>query len=163
MLRSGAAREVSARSGRAGQSSFLGRTLGENTDASWWKMTGLMAWKIIGAASWDSLMVSLTLVVSLVAVGPRVGPRLRRFSDGQPLVQERLAEWHGQELACTHFTPAWCVHHWGVVQGAGPAVTAGPMFLGGPFRRLHRQNSAIFRFRAKMMLLHTNSINFNRL
>ena len=46
-------------------------------------------------------------------------------------MQGRLADRHGHILACTHFMPGWCVQHWGVVSGTGPAVTAGPMFLGG--------------------------------
>ena len=91
-----------------------------------------MAWQSIEADYWASTMVFLTLVVILGAVGARVGPRLRQFSDGQPLVQGRLATRHGQALACTYFTPYHCVNHWGVVRGTGLAVTAGPMFLGTP-------------------------------
>ena len=77
-------------------------------------------------------MFSLTLVVSLGAVGSRVEPQLRQFFDGQPLVQGRLSARNGQALACTYFTPGQFVQHWGVVRGTGPAVTAGPVFLGAP-------------------------------
>ena len=71
------------------------------------------------------------LVVSLGAVGPRVGHWLRKLSDGQPLVQGKFAARHGQVLACTHFTPSRIVQHWVVVRSTYPEVTAGPMFLGG--------------------------------
>ena len=50
----------------------------------------------VWAASWASLMFSLTLVVRIGAVGSRVGFRLRKFSNGQPLVQVRLEAQHGQ-------------------------------------------------------------------
>ena len=42
MVSAGAAWAVSARAGRAGDSSHLERTLGENVGASWWKTTGGM-------------------------------------------------------------------------------------------------------------------------
>ena len=78
-----------------------------------------------GSSSWDSMTFFLTLLVSIGAVGSRVEPRLRQFSDGQLPVQGRLAARHGQALACTHLTPRQCVQHWVVVRGADPAVTAG--------------------------------------
>ena len=56
-------------------------------------------------------MFWITLVVSLGAVGTRVGPRLQQFSDGQPLVQGRLSARHGQALACTQFTSGQCVQN----------------------------------------------------
>ena len=55
------------------------------------------------------LDVFLTLVVSLGAVGGRVGPHLRKFSEGKSLVQGRLAARHGQTLACIHFMPVQCI------------------------------------------------------
>ena len=51
-------------------------------------------------------MVSLTLVVSLGAVGPRVGARLQKLSDEKPLVQGQLAARHGLALAYTQSRPA---------------------------------------------------------
>ena len=91
-----------------------------------------MVWQRVGDASWAYSIVSLTWVVILGAVGPCVGPWLRKLSDGKPLVQGKLAARNGQALACTHFTPTRYVQHWVVVRGAGPAVAAGLMFLGGP-------------------------------
>ena len=84
------------------------------------------------ADSWASLIFLLTLVVILGAVGTRVGPRLQKFPDGQPLVQGQLANRNVQALDCMHFTPSRCIQHWGVVKGKGPEVTAGPVFLGPP-------------------------------
>ena len=100
------------------------------------KQPGGVAWQMVGTASWDSSTFSITLVVSVGAVGSRVGPWLWQFSDGQPLVQGRLAAWHGHPLACMHFTPGRCIQHWVLVSGTDPAVTAGPMFLGAPCRRI---------------------------
>ena len=128
----GATWAVSAHAGRAGHLSPIWRTLGENVGEYWWKMTGLMAQKMIGAASWDSSMVWLTLVVILGAVGTRVGPRLQKLSDGHPLVQGLLTARNGQVLACMHFTPGRCVHHLVFMRGTVPEVTAGSMFLGPP-------------------------------
>ena len=91
-----------------------------------------MACQMIGAASWASSMVLLTLVVILGAVGARVGPQLRQFPDGQPLAQGQLAAHNGQALDCTHFMPSRCIEHWVIVRGTGPAVAAGTMFLGPP-------------------------------
>ena len=102
-----------------------------------------MAWQMIGAASWDSSMVSLMLGVSLGAVDAHVGPLLRQFSDGKLLLQGRLAAWHGQVLAYTHFTPGWCVQHWGIVRGIVTVVLAVPMFIGPPLQRLCRGRLAI--------------------
>ena len=65
MVSAGSAWAVLARAGRTGHSSLLGRTLSENDGASWRKTTRQIAWKMIGADSWDSLMVSLALVGSL--------------------------------------------------------------------------------------------------
>ena len=121
---------VSARASRAGHSFPLGRTLGENADASRWKTTWSMSWKSVGVASWALLMVSVTLVMSVGVVGPRVGTWLKQLSDGKPLVQDQLANRNGQALACTHFTTGQCVHNCGVIRGTGPEVTTGPMFLG---------------------------------
>ena len=81
-------------------------------------------------------MFSLTLVVIVGAVGAHIRPRLRQFPDGQPLVQGQLEARHGQALDCKHFKPGRCVQNWGVVRGTGPAVTAGPVFLGDPCRHL---------------------------
>ena len=86
----------------------------------------------VKAASLASSMVWLTLVVRLGALGARVDPQLWKFYYGQPLVQGRLAAWHGQALACTHFTPGRCVQLWGIVRGTDPAVTAGPRVPRGP-------------------------------
>ena len=72
----GAALAVVARAGKSVHSYTLRSTLDENAGTSGWKMTRSMAWQRVGAASWASWMVSLTLVVSLCAVGARVGPRL---------------------------------------------------------------------------------------
>ena len=77
----GAAWAALVRAGKAGHLSPLGRTLGESSGASWLKMNVDMACKRVRAASWASLMVSLTLVASLGAVGPRVGPCLWQLSD----------------------------------------------------------------------------------
>ena len=77
----------------------------------------------------------------------RLGPRLWKFSDGKPLVQGQLEDWHGQALAFTHFTPGICVHHWGIVRGTGPEVEVGPVFLGTPHRRRHRQRLSIVRIK----------------
>ena len=131
-VRTGAAWVVSARAGREGHLSPLGGNLGENDSASWWKTTGAIALQRVGAASWYSLMFSLKLFVSLGALGTHVGPRLRKLSNGQPLVQGQLAAHHGQALAGTHFVPVRCVQNWGVVRGAKQAVTAGPIFLWSP-------------------------------
>ena len=90
-----------------------------------------MAWKSFRADSWASSVVWLALVVFLGAVGARVGPRLRKFPDGHPFVQELLAARHGQALAFTHFMPGRCMHHWGIMRGTFPVVTAVPVFLGG--------------------------------
>ena len=128
----GAAWAVSVRAGREDHLSTIERTLSENARASWQKMTRLMAWQRIGAASWDSSIALLTLVVSLGAVRPHVGPWLRQLSNGKLLVQGRLEDRNGQTLVCTHFTPGWCVHHWVIVRGTGPAVAEGPIFLGDP-------------------------------
>ena len=78
------------------------------------------------------LDIFLILVVSVGEVGARVGPLLQQFSDGQPLVQGLFAARHGQALACTHFMPGQCVHHWGVVRGTVQLVTTGPVFLSSP-------------------------------
>ena len=90
-----------------------------------------MAWQRIGADSWASSMVLLMLVVSLDEVRPHVEPWLRKLSGGQPLIQGRLTAQHGKVLACMHFMPGRCIQNWDVVKGTGPAVTVGPMFLGG--------------------------------
>ena len=66
----------------------------------------------------------------------RVGPWMRKFSDGQPLVQRQLVARPGHSLACRHFMPGQCVQHWGVVRGTGPAVMTVPVFLGDPHRQL---------------------------
>ena len=94
-----------------------------------------MAWQRIGAASWASSMVSLMLVVGLVVLWPHAGPWLRQLSYGQPLVQGRLAAWHEQALACTHFTPGRCVQHWGIMRGTCTVVAELPTLLGVPCRR----------------------------
>ena len=96
-MSSGAARTGSARAGRAGHLSPLGRTLGENDGASRWKKTDGMARQRAEVASWASTMFLLTLVVSVGAVGARVGTRLRQFFDGKLLLQGRLAAWHETE------------------------------------------------------------------
>ena len=83
-------------------------------------------------ASWASSMVRITLVVSLGAVGAHVGPQLWKFPDGKTLVQGQLGARHGQELACTHFTPGRFVQHWSVVRSTGLAVVGGPVLLGDP-------------------------------
>ena len=67
-----AAWAVSERTGKAGHSDLLMRMLGENAGASVQKTTGGMEFKRVGAASWASLTVFLTLVVRLGAVGPRM-------------------------------------------------------------------------------------------
>ena len=74
-------------------------------------------------------MFSLTLVVSLGAVGARAGPWLQQFSDGKLFVHGRLAAQNVQAVVCTHFTPRHCIQHWGVIRGTGPAVMTGPVFL----------------------------------
>ena len=132
MVSSGAAWAVLVCAGRTGNSSPLKRTLGENSGASWWKTTGLMARQSVRAASWASLMVLLKLVVSIGTVGFRVRPWLRKLSDGQPLVQVQLAVRHVQALAFTHLTLVRCVQHWGVMRNTGLAVMAVPIFLGLP-------------------------------
>ena len=45
--------------------------------------------------------------------------------------------WTGVSLHALH--PYRCVQHWGFVRDTGPAVTAGPVFLGGAHRRLRRR------------------------
>ena len=62
-------------------------------------------------------MVLLTLLMSIGAVGAHVGTWLRQLYDGQPLVQGQLSAQHRHALACTHFTPSRCIHHW-VLLGA---------------------------------------------
>ena len=94
----GAEWEVSARAVMVGHLSPLGRTLVENAGVSGRKTNRAMAWQRIGAESWDSLMVSLTLVVILGTVELRVGPWLQQLSDGKTLVQERLADRNGHAL-----------------------------------------------------------------
>ena len=136
LVSSGAAWEVLARADRAGHSSTLRMTLVENAGVSWWKTTGRMALKKVGAVSWASLMLSLTLVVTLGVVGARLGPQFWQFYNGQPLVQGRFLDRHGYTLACTHLMPGRCVQNLGVLGGTGPAVMTGPVFLGVPHRRL---------------------------
>ena len=81
---------VLVRAGRVGHSSTLRRMLGDNVGESWCNTNGGMARLRFRAASWDSSMFLITLVVRLGAVGSRVGPRLWKFSDVQPLVQGLL-------------------------------------------------------------------------
>ena len=97
-------------------------------------------------------MVSLTFVVSLGTVGARVGPWLRQFSDGQPLVQGQLSDQNIQALACTHFAPSRCVQHWGIVRGAGPAV-AGKR-LNNIRQIIEEKTSLIYRLVSKS-IIHT--------
>ena len=106
-----------------------------------------MVWQKVGADSWASYMVLITLVVSLGEVGARVGTRLQQFSDGKPLVQGQLEARHGHALACTHFTPGRCVHNWGIVRGTGPEVTAGPVSLPPPCRQIRRRRLPIIRLK----------------
>ena len=80
--------------------------------------------------SWAFQTFLLTLVVSVGEEGARVDLQLQQFSDGQPHVQGQLAALHEQALGYTNFTLGQCVQQWGIVSGAGLAVTATPFSLG---------------------------------
>ena len=73
-MSAGAAWAVLARVGRSGQSSTLRSMMGDNTGTYWYKKNRTMEWKMIWVDYWASSIVSLTLVMSLGAVGPHGGP-----------------------------------------------------------------------------------------
>ena len=96
------------------------------------RRTGEVAWKRFREYYWASLMVLLTSVVSIGAVGPFVGPWLRKLSDGKLIVHGQLAYRRRQVLSCTHFTPDRYIHHWGVFEGHSRGGCSGPNVSGGP-------------------------------
>ena len=110
-------------------------TLSENSGAYGWNTIRGMSWQRVGAASWDSSVFWLTLVVSLGAVGARIGPWLQQCYDGQPIVQGKLAAQHSHALAYTKFTPVQCLQHWDIMRGTCTVVAELPTLLGVPCRR----------------------------
>ena len=135
--------EVLARARKAGHFDPLVSNLWDNVGSSGWKMTGGLSWQKIGAASLASSVSWLALVVSLGAVGARVGPQLQQFSDEKPLIQGRLASRNRHAMACTHFTPDQCVHHLYIMRGAGTSVSEGIAFLERSRRRRYTWSSAM--------------------
>ena len=76
----------SARTVRAVHPSPLGRTMGENSGMSWWKTTGEDGLTEVQDGFLGLLDVFTHIGSEPLCSRGRVGLRLRKLSDGQPLV-----------------------------------------------------------------------------